>query len=89
MFDFQTLTAADLRDPEISGIIASKMKEFHDLDMPGSKKIALWDRVRCALFRTTISFHFSRAIFRGNSRFMIVIVCSYMRFCATMFQKMA
>ncbi|KAL1538402.1 putative choline kinase 2 [Salvia divinorum] len=42
----RTLSAADLRDPEISGIIASKMKEFHDLDMPGSKKIVLWDRLR-------------------------------------------
>ncbi|XP_057812206.1 probable choline kinase 2 [Salvia miltiorrhiza] len=42
----RTLVAADLRDPEISGIIASKMKEFHCLDMPGSKKIVLWDRLR-------------------------------------------
>ncbi|XP_047958649.1 probable choline kinase 2 [Salvia hispanica] len=42
----RTLSAADLRDPEISAIIASKMKEFHDLDMPGSKKIVLWDRLR-------------------------------------------
>ncbi|XP_042018806.1 probable choline kinase 2 [Salvia splendens] len=42
----RTLSSADLRDPEISAIIASKMKEFHDLDMPGSKKIVLWDRLR-------------------------------------------
>ncbi|KAL8508264.1 hypothetical protein ACS0TY_018738 [Phlomoides rotata] len=42
----RTLTAADLRDPEISGIIATKMNEFHHLDMPGPKKIVLWDRLR-------------------------------------------
>lgn len=43
---YQTLEAADLRDPEISGIIATKMKEFHQLNMPGTKKIVLWDRLR-------------------------------------------
>ncbi|KAG8385167.1 hypothetical protein BUALT_Bualt03G0013600 [Buddleja alternifolia] len=42
----RTLTAADLRDPEISTLIATKMKEFHNLDMPGSKTIFLWDRLR-------------------------------------------
>ncbi|KAH6758875.1 Protein kinase superfamily protein [Perilla frutescens var. frutescens] len=42
----RTLTAADLRDPEISSLIASKVKEFHGLDMPGSKNIVLWDRIR-------------------------------------------
>ncbi|KAL9147617.1 hypothetical protein ABFS82_13G184600 [Erythranthe guttata] len=42
----RTLTAADLRDPEISALIATKMKEFHNLDMPGSKTVVLWDRLR-------------------------------------------
>lgn len=42
----RTLSASDLRDPEISALIASKMKEFHGLDMPGPKDIRLWDRLR-------------------------------------------
>ncbi|PKU76833.1 probable choline kinase 2 [Dendrobium catenatum] len=42
----RTLSAADLRDPEISALLASKLREFHDLDMPGSKKVNLWDRLR-------------------------------------------
>lgn len=43
---FQTLSAVDLRDPETSALIATKMKEFHNLDMPGSKTVLLWDRLR-------------------------------------------
>ncbi|GAU18479.1 hypothetical protein TSUD_366620, partial [Trifolium subterraneum] len=42
----RTLSAPDLRDPTISALIASKMKEFHDLEMPGSKNVYLWDRLR-------------------------------------------
>ncbi|MED6118254.1 hypothetical protein PIB30_000878 [Stylosanthes scabra] len=42
----KTLSAADLRDPEISPLIASKMREFHSLHMPGPKKIQLWQRLR-------------------------------------------
>ncbi|KAG5021053.1 hypothetical protein JHK87_016908 [Glycine soja] len=42
----RTLSASDLRDPSISALIATKMKEFHDLDMPGEKKVHLWDRLR-------------------------------------------
>ncbi|KAH7657378.1 Ethanolamine kinase protein [Dioscorea alata] len=42
----RTLSAADLRDPGISALIASKLREFHDLDMPGPKKVFLWDRLR-------------------------------------------
>ncbi|KAL2524384.1 putative choline kinase 2 [Abeliophyllum distichum] len=42
----RTLSAADLRDPEISALIATKMKEFNDLQMPGPKSICLWDRLR-------------------------------------------
>lgn len=44
--DLQTLSASDLRDPEISALIAAKMREFHNLDMPGPKNVLLWDRVR-------------------------------------------
>lgn len=42
----RTLSASDLRDPSISALIATKMKEFHDLDMPGEKKVNLWDTLR-------------------------------------------
>ncbi|KAF6149380.1 hypothetical protein GIB67_016918 [Kingdonia uniflora] len=42
----RTLSAADPRDPEISALIASKLREFHDLDMPGPKNVILWDRLR-------------------------------------------
>ncbi|XP_074280562.1 putative choline kinase 2 [Silene latifolia] len=42
----RTLSASDLRDPDISTLIAAKLKEFHDLDMPGPKNIKLWDRLR-------------------------------------------
>nr|AFK37178.1 unknown [Lotus japonicus] len=42
----RTLSASDLRDPSISALIATKMKEFHDLDMPGPKKVLLWERLR-------------------------------------------
>ncbi|KAD3337843.1 hypothetical protein E3N88_33364 [Mikania micrantha] len=42
----KTLSACDLRDPDISALIASKLKEFHDLDMPGAKKALVWDRLR-------------------------------------------
>ncbi|XP_010416282.1 PREDICTED: probable choline kinase 2 [Camelina sativa] len=42
----RTLSAADLRDPEISDRIATRMKEFHCLEMPGVKKALLWDRLR-------------------------------------------
>ncbi|XP_074576509.1 putative choline kinase 2 [Curcuma longa] len=42
----RTLSAADLRDPMVSSLIASKLKEFHDLDMPGEAKVFLWERLR-------------------------------------------
>ncbi|CAA0827679.1 Probable choline kinase 2 [Striga hermonthica] len=42
----RTLSAADLRDPEISALIAAKMSEFHKLDMPGPKTVVLWGRLR-------------------------------------------
>ncbi|CAN6327484.1 unnamed protein product [Urochloa humidicola] len=42
----RTLSAADLRDPEISAIIASRLREFHNLDMPGPKSVLIWERLR-------------------------------------------
>ncbi|KAA8537354.1 hypothetical protein F0562_026959 [Nyssa sinensis] len=42
----RTLSASDLCDQDISTLIAAKMKEFHDLDMPGRKNVFLWDRLR-------------------------------------------
>ncbi|XP_009793384.1 putative choline kinase 1 [Nicotiana tabacum] len=42
----RTLSADDLRDPEISASIAAKLREFHNLDMPGLKNVLLWDRLR-------------------------------------------
>eukprot|EP00262_Sarcandra_glabra_P005770 TRINITY_DN1758_c0_g1_i1.p1 TRINITY_DN1758_c0_g1~~TRINITY_DN1758_c0_g1_i1.p1 ORF type:complete len:350 (-),score=69.17 TRINITY_DN1758_c0_g1_i1:75-1124(-) len=42
----RTLSASDLRDPEISALIAAKLREFHDLDMPGPANVRLWDRLR-------------------------------------------
>ncbi|KAK6938237.1 hypothetical protein RJ641_031745 [Dillenia turbinata] len=42
----RTLSAADLRNPEISALVAMKLREFHSLDMPGPKHIALWKRMR-------------------------------------------
>ena len=42
----QTLSAPDLRDQEISALIARKLREFHELDMPGPKDVSLWQRLR-------------------------------------------
>ncbi|KAF8024998.1 hypothetical protein BT93_F1989 [Corymbia citriodora subsp. variegata] len=42
----RTLSAADLRDPDVSALIASKLREFHNLEMPGPKNVLLWDRMR-------------------------------------------
>lgn len=54
--EFQTLSASDLRDPDISALIATKMKEFHDLEMPGPKDVVLWGRLRyISLFFPTFS----------------------------------
>ncbi|XP_076943318.1 putative choline kinase 3 [Bidens hawaiensis] len=41
-----TLSSCDIRDPEISTLIAAKVREFHDLNMPGSKTIVLWTTLR-------------------------------------------
>ncbi|RZC93397.1 hypothetical protein C5167_026012 [Papaver somniferum] len=42
----RTLSAHDLRDPEISCKIASTLKEIHKLQMPGPKNVVLWNRLR-------------------------------------------
>nr|AUS89407.1 protein kinase protein [Sesuvium portulacastrum] len=42
----KTLSAEDLRDAEISALIAAKMREFHQLEMPGPKTVSLWTRLR-------------------------------------------
>ncbi|GAB4832129.1 hypothetical protein Ancab_006148 [Ancistrocladus abbreviatus] len=42
----RTLSASDLRNLDISTLIAIKLKEFHDLNMPGPKEVLLWDRLR-------------------------------------------
>lgn len=42
----RTLSAVDLRDPEISALIAVKLREFHELDLPGPKNVLLWKRLR-------------------------------------------
>ncbi|XP_010543053.1 PREDICTED: probable choline kinase 3 isoform X2 [Tarenaya hassleriana] len=42
----RTLSANELRDPEISALLASKLREFHNLDMPCNKTVLLWDRMR-------------------------------------------
>ncbi|GAV72294.1 Choline_kinase domain-containing protein [Cephalotus follicularis] len=42
----RTLSASDLRDPDISALIAAKLREFHNLEMPGPKNVLLWSRMR-------------------------------------------
>ncbi|XP_076899094.1 putative choline kinase 3 [Bidens hawaiensis] len=42
----KTLSASDLRDPEISTLVAAKLKEFHGFNMPGSKTVVLWSTMR-------------------------------------------
>ncbi|XVF82472.1 hypothetical protein PTKIN_Ptkin16aG0051400 [Pterospermum kingtungense] len=42
----RTLSASDLRDPDVSALIAAKLREFHELEMLGPKKVWLWDRLR-------------------------------------------
>ncbi|KAJ4850238.1 hypothetical protein Tsubulata_008167 [Turnera subulata] len=42
----RTLSASDLRDPEISVLVAAKMRKFHNLDVPGPRNVRLWSRMR-------------------------------------------
>ncbi|MCO5553527.1 hypothetical protein L7F22_007049 [Adiantum nelumboides] len=42
----RTLKAVDLRDSTISVIIATKLKEFHTLDIHGSREPKLWNQIQ-------------------------------------------
>ncbi|CAK9207738.1 unnamed protein product [Sphagnum jensenii] len=42
----RTLTAVEMRDSKLSQAIAVKLLEFHQLDIPGTATIKLWDRLR-------------------------------------------
>lgn len=42
----RTLTAEDLREPDVSTRIAVKLREFHRLSMPGSVEAHIWRRLR-------------------------------------------
>nr|GLL18407.1 probable choline kinase 3 [Ipomoea trifida] len=42
----RTLSADDLRNREVSALIAKKLREFHSIDMPGTKETVLWGRLR-------------------------------------------
>uniref|UniRef100_A0A2P2MR36 Choline kinase 1 n=1 Tax=Rhizophora mucronata TaxID=61149 RepID=A0A2P2MR36_RHIMU len=42
----RTLSAADLRKHETAVLVAAKLREFHNLDMPGPRNVLLWNRIR-------------------------------------------
>ncbi|KAI4366833.1 hypothetical protein MLD38_022650 [Melastoma candidum] len=42
----RTLSAADLRDPDVSELIAAKLRGFHNLEIPGPRNSQLWGRMR-------------------------------------------
>ncbi|KAL1219682.1 putative choline kinase 3 [Cardamine amara subsp. amara] len=42
----RTLSAADLRDAEVSALVAAKLREFHGINIPGDRNVLLWDRMR-------------------------------------------
>lgn len=42
----RTLTAEDLRDPDVSARIAAKLREFHQLPMPGPQEARIWQRLK-------------------------------------------
>ncbi|KAF9607647.1 hypothetical protein IFM89_037880 [Coptis chinensis] len=44
LLEFQKLSATDLHDVEISALIATKLREFHDLHSP--KSVMLWNKLR-------------------------------------------
>ncbi|KAH7366277.1 hypothetical protein KP509_18G070700 [Ceratopteris richardii] len=41
----RTLTAKDLRDPDVSARIAVKLREFHQLPIPGEREARIWKRL--------------------------------------------
>ncbi|CAN8246735.1 unnamed protein product [Cochlearia groenlandica] len=42
----RTLTATDLREPKISSLIASKLRKFHNIYLPGDRTVLIWNRMR-------------------------------------------
>ncbi|KAL1196021.1 putative choline kinase 3 [Cardamine amara subsp. amara] len=42
----RTLSAPDLRDPNISALVASKLRKFHSINIPGDRTVLIWDRMR-------------------------------------------
>lgn len=42
----QTLSAADLREPVVSALVAAKLRDFHGINIPGDRNVLLWDRMR-------------------------------------------
>ncbi|ESQ33389.1 hypothetical protein EUTSA_v10008064mg [Eutrema salsugineum] len=42
----RTLSAKDLRDPEVSALVAAKLREFHGINIPGERNVLLWDSMR-------------------------------------------
>ncbi|OAP00042.1 hypothetical protein AXX17_AT4G10940 [Arabidopsis thaliana] len=42
----RTLSATDLRDPNISALVASKLRRFHSIHIPGDRTMLIWDRMR-------------------------------------------
>ncbi|CAH8363611.1 unnamed protein product [Eruca vesicaria subsp. sativa] len=41
----RTLSIDDLRDPEVSALVAAKLREFHGINVPGNGNVLLWDRM--------------------------------------------
>ncbi|KAG7648424.1 Protein kinase-like domain superfamily [Arabidopsis thaliana x Arabidopsis arenosa] len=42
----RTLSAADLRETEVSARVAAKLREFHGINIPGDRNVLIWDRMR-------------------------------------------
>ncbi|CAN6860321.1 unnamed protein product [Brassica oleracea] len=42
----RTLSASDLRDPNISAVVATKLRKFHSINIPGDQTVHIWDRMR-------------------------------------------
>ncbi|KFK45108.1 hypothetical protein AALP_AA1G345500 [Arabis alpina] len=42
----RTLSAEDLRDTEVSALVAAKLREFHGINVPGDGNVVLWERMR-------------------------------------------
>ncbi|WZZ64989.1 hypothetical protein YC2023_076359 [Brassica napus] len=41
-----TLSTVDLRDQQLSALVAAKLREFHGIKVPGDGNVLLWDRMR-------------------------------------------